>query len=90
MRHSLLTISVTGRLLRTAMGSVLDEVQPPCYATHEDYSTMYDECPSTTNAVEHRNAECKQKQPIPLKMAVIYIPTWTSQIALSILLQSVV
>ena len=44
---------------------------------HKDYSTMNDEvwdkCPSTTNAVERRNAECKQKQPIPLKMAMVNI-----------------
>jgi len=42
---------------------------------HKDYSTMddevWDKCPSTTNAVECRNAECKQKQPIPLKMTMI-------------------
>ena len=31
----------------------------------------YDKCPSTTNAVERKNAECQQKQPIPLKMAMI-------------------
>ena len=42
---------------------------------HKDYSTMDNEvwgkCPSTTNAVECRNTECKQKQPIPPKMAML-------------------
>ena len=33
----------------------------------------WEKCPSTTNAVECRNADCKQKQPIPLKMAMINI-----------------
>ena len=44
---------------------------------HKDYSTMdneaWEKCPSTTNAVERRNADCKQKQPIPLKMAMFNI-----------------
>ena len=33
----------------------------------------WEKCPSTTNAVERRNADCKQKQPIPIKMAMINI-----------------
>ena len=49
-----------------------NEVQSPYYA---DYSTMdneaWEKCPSTTNAIECRNTGCKQKQPIPLKMAMI-------------------
>ena len=34
---------------------------------------VWEKCPSTTNAVERRNAECKQKQTIPLKMAMLDI-----------------
>jgi len=39
---------------------------------HKNYSTMNDEV-WDTHATEHRNAECKQKQPISLKMAMINI-----------------
>ena len=41
---------------------------------HQDYSTMdsdtWERCPSTTNAVERRNAECKTKQPVSLQQAL--------------------
>ena len=33
----------------------------------------WEKCPSTANAIECRNTGCKQKQPIPLKMAMINI-----------------
>ena len=41
---------------------------------HKGFSCMdssaRDRCPSTTNAVEHRNAECKSKQPVALQHAL--------------------
>ena len=41
---------------------------------HKDFSLMdssaWDRCPSTTNAVEGRNAECKSKQPVALQHAL--------------------
>ena len=41
---------------------------------HKDFSLMdssaWDRCPSTTNAVERRNAECKSKQPVALQHAL--------------------
>ena len=41
---------------------------------HKDFSLMdssaWDRYPSTTNAVEHRNAECKSKQPVALQHAL--------------------
>ena len=44
---------------------------------HKEYSTVDNEAwekyPSTTNAVERRNADCKLKQPIPLKIAMLNI-----------------
>ncbi len=44
---------------------------------HKDYSSMddevWDKCPSTSNAVERRNAECKASQPVALKLAMINI-----------------
>ena len=33
-------------------------------------SSAWDRCPSTTNAVEHQNAECKSKQPVALQHAL--------------------
>ena len=45
-----------------------------------------EKCPSTTNAIEHRNTGCKQKQPIPLKMAMINLYRLDEAVSASTLL----
>ena len=46
----------------------------------------WEKCPSTTNAIEHINTGCKQKQPIPLKMAMINIYRLDEAVSASTLL----
>ena len=44
-----------------------------CLPFSEMASGVWKSCPSTSNAVERRNAECKEKLPLPLKAAMINV-----------------
>ena len=41
-------------------------------------------CPTTTNAVERKNAQCKESRPIPIKLALLISIAWTRLYVLSI------
>lgn len=44
-----------------------------CLPFSEMTSQVWTSCPSTSNAVERKNAECKEKHPLPLKAAMINV-----------------
>ena len=44
-----------------------------CLPFSEMTSQVWKSCPSTSNAVERKNSECKERHPLPLKAAMINV-----------------